>query len=117
MHSAPFWHWEVALQDFPRGIKEPEAVEEEAAVLRVEDAWLARYAEEARKPLQRPLLQVLVAHWESEVQAELNLPQDLICQAVEAKQSAPFAHCSVEAHSAPRGRDPAAATTVEDGAG
>lgn len=51
------------------------------------------------------------------LQAALNFPHDLMSQAVEAKHSAPPAHCSVLAHSAPRGRDPAAATTLDEGAG
>lgn len=88
----------------------------------VEDAVLAmevgcNQSDEARKPLHKPLLQVLVAHCESLLQAALNFPHDLMSHAVDAKHSAPPAHCSVFAHSAPRGREPAAATTVDEGAG
>lgn len=50
------------------------------------------------------------------MQAALNLPQDLICQAVLAKHCAPPAHCSVVAHSAPSFKVPGEATTVADGA-
>jgi hypothetical protein len=83
VHSAPFVHWEVELQLLPRAIKPdaegvevemgkidimPEALEEtEMGMIdiipeAVEEGRLARYEAEGRKPLHKPLLQVLVAH-------------------------------------------------------
>lgn len=54
-----------------------------------EKLWLVEVGisqrEEARMPLQRPLLQVLVAHWESFSHAALNLPQEVVCMKLLAK--------------------------------
>jgi len=76
--------------------------------------------DDARKPLQRPLLQEVFAHWESVLHAALKFPQRAMIIMLLAQHSASFAHwlgftCGL--HGAPRGRDPAGATTVDDGAG
>lgn len=76
--------------------------------------------EEARKPLQRPLLQVLYAHCESLVQAALKFPHAAIRPALLAQHCAPPEHWlgfTKGLHWAPSGREPAAAVTVEEGAG
>ena len=67
--------------------------------------------EVGRKPLQRPLVQVLKAHCELSSQAALKLPQALIVSAVVPQHCAPFLHCVSSEQVWPRSREPAGAAT------
>jgi hypothetical protein len=75
---------------------------------------------EAKNPLQRPLLHVLYAHCASLEHAALKFPHLAIRPALLAQHCTPLTHWLTAAsalHSAPRGSEPAAAVTVEGGAG
>lgn len=79
-----------------------------------------RALEEARKPLQRPLLHVLYAHCELLEQAALKFPQRGIRPELLAQHWTPATHwlwAAKASHSAPRGRVPGAAVTVDEGRG
>jgi len=90
--------------------------------LPVDDAVIVEFRalEDAMKPLQRPLLQELKAHCESRVQAALKFPHAAMRPALLAQHCAPSAHWlgfTKGLHWAPRGSDPGAAVTVDEGAG
>jgi hypothetical protein len=75
---------------------------------------------EGLNPLQRPPLQMLYAHCASLSHSALKFPHWAINMALLAQHWTPFAHwlgLTNGLHSAPRGREPAGATTVGDGAG
>lgn len=63
-----------------------------------------------RKPLQRPLLQELNAHWELESQAALKFPHRRMVNAVLPQHWALLAHCSSAPHVPPRGIEPGQAS-------
>jgi len=105
--------WDAITVPFPAGPEEALAAGTAAVVP-------LPALDDARKPLQRPLLQEVLAHCESAVHAALKFPQRAMIISLLAQHWASFAHWlgfTYGLHAAPRGRDPAGAVTVDDGAG
>lgn len=114
----------VALPEALR-VTLPVALEPAEELRRVEGAadevaFEAPDEEEGKKPLQRPLLHVVPEHCELLVHAALKFPHLAMMPELLAQHSAPPAHwlgLTKGLHCAPRGREPAGAVTVGEGAG